>query len=284
MQDCLPVQSTQGIGWIVLRSRDPAALAEYYKTTLGLPELRSWPGGHMLWAGQYAVLEINVLADDAPDQSVSAPCDVEMLPVLSAVSLNWLPDSESAVELTEKGEVFHCYRDPDGNWFAIKQEQRSSTNHYPTLPDVGLLPEPLLGLTGVLLRSAHPRRHLEFYANLFRDAVESQSDCLNINSGATLGFRKGKPSLYDPSDREQVQRVFIPRVFGFSGFVDQAELLQAKKLNELVFDGGMLNYYLDPEGQLFGFQERKPFDEAVPTSQAIEDKMSREAFEKAVDI
>jgi len=278
MQDCPSMQSTQGIGWIVLRSRDPEGLASFYKKVLRLPELRSWPGGHMLWAGHYSVLEINVLDDGAPDQSSNAPNEVDVLPVYSAASLELVADLGPAVDLSEKGMTVQCYQDPDGNWFAIHQEQNDSSQFYPTLPNVDSLPDSFFGLSRVLIRSEQSSRQFEFYSNLFYDTSEPEADSLFINSGATLDFRKGTPIRHEVTDREQVQRVFIPRVFGYRSFVQQAESLGAHKVNELEFKGGMLSYYLDPQGQLFGFQERKPYDPDVPTSQAIEDKMSREAF------
>jgi hypothetical protein len=49
-------------------------------------------------------------------------------------------------------------------------------------------------------------------------------------------------------------------------------------INQLTLGGGTLNYYLDPEGHVFGFQERKAYTQQDERTHRIEDIAARQEW------
>lgn len=270
--------TVQGFGWIMLRSKDPAALAAFYKDTLQLPVLRSWPDGYMFWAGQYAVVEIGPLSREAEPQPVADLAQADMLPVYTVHSISGFK-SLQAIETFEAdyGQV-SCFRDPDGNWFGLVEVLSAESVEHPKIRDDLSLPQTPFMLNRVLLRSENPDRQRAFYASLFGGDEDQTGSSIFIGANSFLDFSTGSPSRTEAKDRDKIQRAFIPRVYGFKAYGLKAEELNAPLINEMAFKGGWLNYHLDPEGQLFGFQERRPFDPDNQSTHCEEDQVARDAL------
>ncbi len=285
MRDAVDRESAvQGFGWIMLRSHDHEALASFYQSKLKLPVLRSWPGGTMFWAGQFTVLETGPLAENAPDQRIADAERAEMLPIFTVSSVSEaLPDQPDQTIETENG-FLHCIQDQDGNWLGFLKAPPDLNLRQPQIPDVGPLPQSPFALNRVLLRSEPPTVQRDFYQNLFGSQHTGSDSAVCIGGNSFIDFSQGTVSTFTPEDRNQVQRSFIPRVYGHAAFKRKVEALSAPLVNEMKFKGGKLSYHLDPCNQLFGFQERKPFDSQNEATHCAEDQVAREAFEEGLAI
>ena len=256
--------TVQGIGWMLLRSRNPKELAAYYCEHLGIPELRHWPGGHMLWAGNYTVIETNVLGEDTPDQGVEHPELCDVLPVYAAD----ISSAHDTVVMTIGGRSFPCHQDPDGNWFAVEDFQRSQ-GKIERLSDGTELSESFAALIGIVYRAPDPDSQRKQFEAVFGTQ----------QLGFDAHFLPGDPRRVPTKTRLDVQRVAIPRVYGFENLSARALAAGWEPRDQLTFQGGQLNYYVDSQGQLMGFQERKPYDPDIKATQMQEDVDARLAFD-----
>ena len=249
---------------MLLRSRDPKALAAFYRHQFGIPELRNWPGGHMLWAGTYTVIETNVLGEGTPDQGAEHPEQCDVMPIYAAAA----PKELNAVVMAIGEQSLACYKDLDGNWFGIRDTQPGQ-KVVRRLSDGTELPERFAGLVGLVYRSPDPQSQRAEFERVFGSEQR----------GFETYFLPGHPQRISIETRLDVQRVAIPRVYGFEEFADRARAAGWSVRDELTFKGGHLNYYVDGQGQLMGFQERKSYDPEIETTQMPEDVDARFAFD-----
>lgn len=271
--------TTQGFGWIMLRSKDPATLAAYYKNTLQLPELRSWKDGYMLWAGQYTVVEIGPLSEQTASQPIPELLQSDMVPVYAVRSVSEFGGIKVQDSAVMDYGLVNFSMDPDGNWFGLAEAANDDAGDQPSIREDLSLPQTPFMLNRLMLRSEAPDRQRTFYQSLFGVGDDHADTSVGIGAHTHLDFVSGSPVRIDAKDRDQIQRAFIPRVYGFDSFRQRADDLKASLVNEMVFKGGRLNYHLDTEKQLFGYQERKPFDPDNQLTHCEEDRAAREAFE-----
>jgi len=82
-------------------------------------------------------------------------------------------------------------------------------------------------------------------------------------------------------DRKELPDVWILRGYGFDEFTSAMADAKVPMVNELTLGAGSLNYYADPEGHVFGFQERKAYDPDDTRTHRIEDRAARTAWGKS---
>ena len=99
-----------------------------------------------------------------------------------------------------------------------------------------------------------------------------------MGGGGILELKPGGVRRTAPHDRVEVTDAWILRVYDYVALKAHLAVNRVHLVNAVELAGGWLDYYLDPEGHLFGFQERKAPDPAIPNSNLIEDKAARERW------
>ncbi|MBL8644094.1 MAG: VOC family protein [Rhodospirillaceae bacterium] len=293
-------EGVQGLGWFVRRTDDPAALGRFYLDALHLPALRSWErfegAGTMFYAGDVAVFEINK-GGQAP---VVDPMHSECTPIFRARSISDAEDDIIAAgghavgaEKSEAAET-HFFTDIKGNVFGLRTADDASD----FAPDVKAalrwaagergsemlqsLPETLQDLGTVRLRVEDPVALCAFYAEMLGlDVLGEPTPYLaRLHMGGTgiLELVSGGARRPIPHDRIDVTDVWILRVYDFISMKAHLTVNRVHLVNNVELPGGWLEYYADPEGHLFGFQERKAPDPNVPTTNLREDLAARKRF------
>ena len=292
----------QGLGWFVLRNAAPHRRAAFYRGVVGLPQIREWDEAAMIWAGCFTVLEIGVGGGDqlAPGKPEDAPC----IPIFRCRNFDEtiIRATRAGGELLRHSESadgrFVFLRDSVGDIFGYREialASRLATDREAwrrlvqddevRVAGIGPMPADIHDLGIALLHVIDVAAERDFY----RDAVGLSVVADDGAEGATLSFgdmgllwlRPGGPAqAHAPKDRKDVGSTFIMRAYDFASRIRYIESKGARQVNQIEFRGGHLNYYLDPEGRMFGVQERKPWDPANSFSHNIEDREARNAWQR----
>jgi predicted enzyme related to lactoylglutathione lyase len=298
-------EGVQGLGWFVRRTDDSAALGAFYRAALQLPVLRSWErfegAGTMFYAGDVGVFEINTIGPTGAAQPpVTDPTHVECMPIFRARDI---VEAEKDIigaggiargaEKTDAVET-HFYADPKGNIFGLRTADDTST----FAPDVEAakrwaagergtemlqpLPDTLQDLGVVRLRVEDPVALAAFYSDMLGLDVlgTPKPHVAHLHLGGTgiLELKSGGTRKSPPQDRIDVPDVWILRVYDFISMKAHLAVHNVHLVNSLELPGGWIDYYTDPEGHLFGFQERKAPNPDVPTTNLREDMAARKRF------
>ena len=295
----------QGLGWFVRRTDDPLALADFYISALGLPELRRWDvtgeEGAMLYAGDVGVLEINIigkggvrpLSDSTPE---TAPCTpIFRCHGVASVSDHCLVQGATLIGESEAGPEADgrtlWMKDPQGHIFGLR-EATSETGLTPDSlasdvwadgnaepPPFGLPSGGVQDMAGVRLVVPDVHQAARFYLeNVGLDLLAEHKSgrvVLYLGSTAFLELLPGEQTPDEPEDRTKVTDAFILRVYDYLGLRASMASAEAKTVETLERAGGFTDMVLDPSGHLFGFQERIAPDPDIPTSNLAEDIFAR---------
>jgi catechol 2,3-dioxygenase-like lactoylglutathione lyase family enzyme len=292
MRECI-----QGLGWFVRRTSDAAALGRFYASALGLPVLRHWDtresAGTMLYAGDVAAFEIN----RGGQTPVSDPAVAECTPIFrvrdldAVVAQGLAAGARGAGEETAQNVRTLFLRDGAGHLYGLRQ----ATDDSPFAPDAeaarrwaagdrglaGLtsLPDNIQDLGYVRLRVEDPTALAAFYAEILGLGIlASPADgfvSLHLGGTGVLELVPGGTRRSAPKDRVDVTDVWILRVYDYVAMKAHVAVNRVHQVNALEMAGGWLDYYADPEGHLFGFQERKSPDPNIPNSNLVEDSAAR---------
>jgi len=294
-------EGIQGLGWFIRRAAEPLALGRFYHAALGLPELREWDtpdrAGFMMHAGGDTVFEILRGNPPPPANPLDAACTpifrtrgIET--VLSRVKLaggKILADEGANTTRT----VF--FGDPAGNICGLREShefveappiaapQEKDTSIAPDAVPRFDLPPDIEGLGWVRLRVEDPVPLSNFYWAAFGfetvDKPTYQCTRLKMGGQTLLELVPGRERGAAPTDRTAVADTWIMRVYDYLGLKAHMAVENVLKVTTLEFPGGWLDYYADPEGHVFGFQERKPPDPTVPDTTLPEDIAARRHWE-----
>jgi len=271
----------QGLGWFVRRAAEAAVLGRFYHESLHLPILRQWDtpenSGTMFYAGGVASFEIN----RGGRAAVSDPALAECTPIFRARDLDAaLKEAVSAGALIvgEESSRTVFLRDTLGHVFGLRAADGSTETALPGLP---ALPECLHDIGAVRLRVEDPQALAAFYAEMLGlDVLNASAEGAALHMGleGVLELRPGGVRRSAPQDRVDVTDVWILRVYDYVALKAHLAVNRVHLVNAVELAGGWLDYYVDPEGHLFGFQERRAPDPAIPNSNLIEDKAARERW------
>jgi predicted enzyme related to lactoylglutathione lyase len=283
----------QGLGWFVRRTaKDPFKLADFYESAFGMrtvrppapPPLRN----KMLWSGDILMFELSARETDAEGDERIA----DMTPILRARNFDAAKSQALAAGaiLVEDapGPRFARFRDPDGFHIAISKPPAQSP--YPSdrmaetlrrdgvleLPGIETFGPNLQDMAGVTVKVADPAAMAAFYA----DVLGLETFVPASASGAVLGFgrtsalilRPGGQRRPTPRDRAIVPDVWILRVRDVAAMGDRLKAKRVTIVNEMSITGGRLIYAADPEGRLFGLQQRTADLLPKDTPARIEDR------------
>ena len=81
---------------------------------------------------------------------------------------------------------------------------------------------------------------------------------LGLGRGTELVLTPGGRRFEPAADRREVPDVWILRVYDHDGLAARLKALGAHEVNSITIGGGVLSYFTDPEGHLFGIQQRTP--------------------------
>jgi hypothetical protein len=102
---------------------------------------------------------------------------------------------------------------------------------------------------------------------------------LHLGGTCALELAAGGTRRAPPKDRAEVTDVWILRVYDYVGLKAHFAVNEVPTVNTVEMAGGWLDYCTDPEGHLFGYQERRPPDPAIPNSLLVEDAAARALWE-----
>ena len=279
----------QGVGWFLRRSSDPMRLGAFYEGRLGLPRLRSWDtaesSGVMLWAGNCAVLETNRLSTDSAVDQASSQC----IPVFLTADLCKAERDLGTAGVKPVHEhhgrqvVTLLFPDPDGNLFGIDQHETPSgsnagrTSHGAPLPGEIHMGQTVQGLSRVIHKTTDVAAETAFLRGLGLADLETSatSSRLLLGESCILDIEPGGEGLPPISERTMMPDAWILRVYGIDCLRDRLARIGKRGLSQHEFPGGSLDYVLTPDNRLIGWQERKPYDPDIVTTQLIEDLQAR---------
>lgn len=262
----------------IRRPNVPAALlTPFYEDVLGLPVIR--PVGEMVtfWAGEDLCFEIK--CDDVIRPAQDDPATAQLLPVLRT------HDLEATLRRLAGHQVYPVARSessaaqrvwvqaPDGRLVGLEERDRASRLAADVealrrwdagqvrLDGVGPLPPEVQYLHRIVLRVHDVERVSGFYAGVLGlDRVAEEGGCALHSLGDTvlLEIAPGGEVRDPPGDRAEVADIVITRIHDLDRFLmDMAALGVARCGETIHFETGTRAAYVcDPEGNLFGVQQR----------------------------
>lgn len=296
----------QELGWVVRRTEDPMPPGEFYRDVLGLPELRRRDTDRarniMVWAGNHTALE--TIWQGRPHPPVARVEDAEVIPIFRVRNMESVRrrlDEANTRILTasDPSDDTAYFTDPDGFVCGIR-EPTAGSDLLPdleadriwnagviSLPDTPPMPADIQDIGWLRMHVADPQSLMSFYCGTVGlDVLENNGEkgvSLHLGGTGSLELRPGGTSRPTPDDRKELPDVWIFRGYGFDAFTDVMAKANVPVVNELTLGAGSLNYYADPEGHVFGFQERKAYNPDDPLTHRIEDRAARTAWNKAQD-
>ncbi|MEM6832030.1 MAG: hypothetical protein AAF562_00275 [Pseudomonadota bacterium] len=289
----------QGLGWFLRRSIDPLTSADFYEHSLGLVRLRQWDveasTGVMLWTGFDSVLETNRLADIQPGEAV-APQDSQVTPIWRTY------DMADSLARLERGGTITVKREPTAQgevaWFddplgypcglefvapnaaePMHQRNQAAWEKGPeTLPGGLAIRGPVQGIHRLDVRCTALEEESKLLAALGLEALNPDQTCFALSASTMITLVPTQTHLPAVTEREQVPDSWVMRVYGMAQLQTRAQNAGRPLLSQHHFPGGDLDYIVTPSNCVIGWQERKPYDALLPTTQFIEDLAARSAW------
>jgi predicted enzyme related to lactoylglutathione lyase len=288
----------QGLGWIVRRTaQPPAALSAFYQAALGLRQLRpAAPSGNvMLWSGDLGMFELSALTSGA--DSEARKDDLAFL--LRARDYDKAKAAILAAGATlereeaKNGRTLYV-RDPAGLLFGLWEAHGGSS--FPpdaradavwrggaiSLPNTPALPNGLQDIASVNLKAADPVVLAAYYHDVLAldllGAPTAKGATLALGRATVLELHPGGVKRAMLTDRNQSPDAWILRVYDQAALTARMKAKGVTILNELSITGGRLTYALDPEGRVFGVQQRTPDLLPAGAPERIEDTVARELW------
>jgi hypothetical protein len=242
------VSNICGMAILLLRTVDAERMAEWYAGTFALPTIRGRAPTFYLSVGDVAVLEI--LADrGAPDP------EQLWVPVFGSYNLAATADrlrlAGTAIHTDDGGRLIVA--DPDKNVIVIEQcESSRATSGFS--PGSCHLVADLAGLIALERRCAQPEAVEAYYRKCARGCFEGDTSIVPPISIRFVGEGAAHHLLEDRS-KAAITPIFrvIEHDAGLAELLDDGALPVETAVR---FNSAALSYFGDPEGGLFGIDER----------------------------
>ena len=273
----------QGLGWFVRRTLEPPPeLAAFYKTAWGLhaPRGPGPTGSIMLWAGNVTMLEISTLTAAPGSQSRADEMSVTMGTADFDKTLRRMRSAGASLVAERPGPPrVALLSDPDGKLLGLEAVPTPPMNiRLRGLPE---LPEEIRGINRIALRAADPVALAAFYERTLgltpQGPANPDGAMLSMGNGVTLHLRPGGHRHDVPGDRKEVPDVWILRVHDHDALAGRLKDMGVRVVNHVKITGGILTYAVDPEGHLFGIQQRSPDLLPADRVERVEDQAARGA-------
>jgi predicted enzyme related to lactoylglutathione lyase len=173
--------------------------------------------------------------------------------------------------------------DPEGRLLGLQETpQEGHPDRVMALPGLPRLPPELSAVVGIGLRVADPPVLAAFYQRVLglapEGAVSAGGARLSLGRGVVLELRPGGHPHDPPANRNEVPGVWILRVYDHDALAARLRAMQVPIINEVKIAGGVLTYAVDPEGHLFGIQQRTPDLLPPGGKERVEDAAARAAW------
>ncbi len=275
----------QGLGWFVRRGLvAPADMVPFYTAAWGLraPRPPGPTGALMLWAGDLSMLEISTLTPGAGSRSRADEMSVIMRTADFPKALSRMRAAGASLVAKRDGPPSSALlADPEGRLMGLRAAQGQPEPGV-TLPDTPPLPAEIGGLARVVLRVADPPALTDFYQRVLGlaplGAVSASGALLALGRGVALELRAGGHRHDPPADRKEVPDVWILRVVDHDTLAARLQSMDVPVVNRVEITGGILTYAVDPEGHLFGMQQRTPDLLPAGARERVEDRAARAAW------
>ena len=298
--DRLVAYGIQGFGWYVRRSKDsPANVIPFYQAALGLRQLRPpGPGGViMLWTGDIGMFEINVLVPTA--ESVARKDDITLVMRARnyerAKAMMLAAGAKLASEDSASRTAY--FIDPFGFTTGVREANDASAWPHDraaaatwraggvSIPGTPALPPELQDIAAIVVKVVDPVAMAAFYSDLFGfemlDKPSAKGAMLAFGRTVVLELKPGGRLQGIPPDRNQVPDTWIVRLYDHDAFAERAKQKSVRVVNVISLAGGKLTYAVDPEGHLFGFEQRTPDLLAEGGKERVEDARARRLWAEA---
>lgn len=275
----------QGLGWIVRRgNRPPPEIAEFYQAAWGLPAPRGPgpTGALMFWAGGLVMFQVSTLKPNAGTASRAGEMSVVMSTTDFPAALRRMRSAGASQQAeTSNSPTRATFTDPEGRLLGLEEQPDEVASGQPiVLPGVPALPQGLVGIRQVRLHVENPVGLAKFYQELLglklSQAATDAGAVFDLGRGAELVLQPGGRQYKPPTDRMQVPDVWILRVGDLAAATAHLRAMNVPVINERQLNGGAIGYGIDPEGHLFGLQERSPRFLQPDGVERVEDKLARE--------
>ncbi|MSO96693.1 MAG: VOC family protein [Rhodospirillaceae bacterium] len=285
----------QGLGWVVRRvPQGPKGLVPFYQSALGLRQLRppGPTGAVMLWAGDLTMFEASTLAAS----SDAAARQNEITVLMRTRQFERAQTMVNAAGATRIGETpgrprTVTFTDPTGMMLAIREADDASPHAHDqiaaaqwrkggtTLPNTPSLPSEFQDVAAIALRVVDPVAMAAFYSDLLglqpMGTPSAEGAILTLGRAAALELQPGGHRHDIPKDRDQVPDVWIARVYDHDGLAARLKQRNVPIVTQRQITGGKLTYAADPEGHLFGIQQRTPDLLPEGAKERVEDVLAR---------
>ncbi|GIW06511.1 MAG: hypothetical protein KatS3mg060_1316 [Dehalococcoidia bacterium] len=268
----------QGIGWFARKSPDPHPTIDFYRDVMGLPGIRGRAYSQMFWVGDTTVLWVSIGGTRPPvytDRS-QAP----LIPVFRCHGIQTTIDRLTAAGVTfindfrpEPYNRLAYFLDPSGNVTGLQERSRESPRPQDReawrrwdagetrVEGLPPLPPDIQELGWVVLRVTDLARSTAFYRDVVGfPLVHERPGGAMFSLGETvlMDIQPGGEPQPPFADRKDANNCVIMRVHGLDELADEMAAKGVQFVNP-PFDGsGRLAYFTDPDGILWGLQERLP--------------------------
>ena len=254
----------QSLGWFVRRGlKPPGEIAPFYQSAWGLRAPRSpGPTGSMMfWGGDLAMFEVAPLTPGPSSASRAGEMSVVM--GTSDFRISWqrmLDAGASEVSQRESSPQMATLTDPEGRLLGLLENAGQAAGPKIELKGLPALPGDLDRISRVIVRVQDPVAMASFYQRVLRlEAVAPVSDqgvLLALGRGVSLELQPGGHRYDAPADRGEVPDVWILRVADHDALTERFHQMDVRIVSQVKITGGVLTYAVDPEGHLFGIQQR----------------------------
>jgi predicted enzyme related to lactoylglutathione lyase len=274
-----------GVGWFARKTPDPHPTIDFYRDVVGFPGIRGRAHSQMFWVGETTVLWISRGGTRPPVMTDRAQAPV--VPVFRCHGIQGTID-----RLKAAGTVFlndfrpepynrlAYFLDPSGNVTGLQERSRESPRPHDReawrrwdagetrIEGLPPLPPDIQSLGWVVLRVTDLDRSKAFYRDVVGFPLVSERDggaMFDLGETVLLDIQPGGEPQPPIADRTEANNCVMMRVHRLDELAAKLAANGVRFVNP-PFDGsGRLAYFTDPDGILWGFQER------LPTSPRAED-------------
>jgi predicted enzyme related to lactoylglutathione lyase len=268
----------QGIGWFARKTPDPHPTIDFYRDIVGLPALRGRDHSQMFWVGETTVLWVTLGGSRPPVYTDRA--QAPLIPVFRCHGIQRTIDRLKTAGATfindfhpEPSSRLAYFLDPSGNVTGLQERSRESPRPADQeawrrwdagetrVEGIPPLPPDIQSLGWVVLRVSDLERSKAFYRDVVGFPLVSEREggaMFDLGETVLMDIQPGGTPQPPVADRKDANNCVMMRVHGLDAL---ARDLAAKGVHFVnpPFDGsGRLAYFTDPDGILWGLQERLP--------------------------